>query len=63
MKLKISMFLFALGLSAAASSAEDQAGECRNYCRWEQRNCEANGGSADACRQEYIYCFMDCMHI
>lgn len=63
LKMRISLFLFALGLSSAAAYAVDDAEHCRYECKWAQNQCVRAGGSNDACAREYDTCFMECMHI
>jgi hypothetical protein len=63
MKLKISMFLFALGLSSASAFAVDDAAQCRYDCHFWENKCVKDGGNVWACQREYETCFMECMHI
>lgn len=63
MKLKISMFLFALGLSSASAFAVDDAAQCRYDCHFWENKCVKGGGNVEACQREYEICFMECMHI
>jgi hypothetical protein len=61
MKLRICMFLFALGLGSSMAWAQPNLNTCLNQCTYDYNQCRADGGSS--CGIIRNICVADCRRL
>jgi hypothetical protein len=61
MKMKLALFMFAIGLgSSFAYAAETNGAECGGQCYWNYNYCMSVNGNASFCAKQQTACLRRC---